>query len=82
MHDTGIGIPAADLARLSERFFRAGNATAAAIPGTGLGLAIVRAIVEGHGGELVIASVEGEGTTMQVVLPVAQPAPCAPDGGP
>ncbi|GGM91200.1 hypothetical protein GCM10009721_16040 [Terrabacter tumescens] len=74
VHDTGIGIPAADLARLSERFFRAGNATAAAIPGTGLGLAIVRAIVEGHGGELVIASVEGEGTTMQVVLPVAQPA--------
>ncbi|GAA5027712.1 hypothetical protein GCM10023258_22680 [Terrabacter aeriphilus] len=74
VQDTGIGIPAADLARLSERFFRAGNATAAAIPGTGLGLAIVRAIVEGHGGELVIASVEGEGTTMQVVLPVAQPA--------
>ena len=74
VHDTGIGIPAADLARLSERFFRAGNATAAAIPGTGLGLAIVRAIVEGHGGELVIASVEGEGSTMHVVLPVAQPA--------
>ena len=74
VHDTGIGIPAADLARLSERFFRAGNATAAAIPGTGLGLAIVRAIVEGHGGELVIASVEGEGSTMQVVLPVARPA--------
>ena len=74
VHDTGIGIPSSDLARLSERFFRAGNATAAAIPGTGLGLAIVRAIVEGHGGELVIASVEGEGTTMQVVLPVAQPA--------
>ncbi|GAA2489273.1 ATP-binding protein [Terrabacter carboxydivorans] len=74
VHDTGIGIPAADLTRLSERFFRAGNATAAAIPGTGLGLAIVRAIVEGHGGELVIASVEGEGTTMQVVLPVSQAA--------
>ncbi|MEW1953998.1 ATP-binding protein [Terrabacter sp. NPDC080008] len=74
VHDTGIGIPAGDLARLSERFFRAGNATAAAIPGTGLGLAIVRAIVEGHGGELVIASVEGEGTTMQVVLPVARRA--------
>lgn len=74
VHDTGIGIPAGDLARLSERFFRAGNATAAAIPGTGLGLAIVRAIVEGHGGELVIASVEGEGTTMQVVLPTSRHA--------
>lgn len=69
--DTGIGIPAADLARLSERFFRAGNATAAAIPGTGLGLAIVRTIVEGHGGRLDVASVEGEGTTMAVTLPAA-----------
>lgn len=69
--DTGIGIPEADLARLSERFFRAGNATAAAIPGTGLGLAIVRAIVEGHGGRLQVHSVEGEGTTMVVILPAA-----------
>jgi signal transduction histidine kinase len=69
--DTGIGIPQADLARLAERFFRAGNATAAAIPGTGLGLAIVRTIVEGHGGRLDVESVEGEGTTMMVTLPAA-----------
>jgi signal transduction histidine kinase len=69
--DTGIGIPAADLARLSQRFFRASNATDAAIPGTGLGLAIVRTIVEGHGGELQVESVEGKGTTMRVVLPAA-----------
>jgi signal transduction histidine kinase/HAMP domain-containing protein len=69
--DTGIGIPEADLARLAERFFRAGNATAAAIPGTGLGLAIVRTIIEGHGGRLDVASVEGEGTTMTVTLPAA-----------
>jgi signal transduction histidine kinase len=69
--DTGIGIPQADLARLAERFFRAGNATAAAIPGTGLGLAIVRTIVEGHGGRLGVESVEGEGTTMMVTLPAA-----------
>ena len=69
--DTGIGIPQADLTRLAERFFRAGNATAAAIPGTGLGLAIVRTIVEGHGGRLDVESVEGEGTTMIVTLPAA-----------
>ena len=73
--DTGIGIPARDLDRLFDRFFRASNATDAAIPGTGLGLAIVRAIVEGHGGELLVESVEGEGTTMRVVL-----ARAAPDG--
>jgi signal transduction histidine kinase/HAMP domain-containing protein len=68
--DSGIGIPHADLTRLSERFFRAGNATAAAIPGTGLGLAIVRAILDGHGGELQVESVEGRGTTMRVMLPL------------
>ncbi len=67
--DTGIGIPAADLSRLSERFFRAGNAQSAAIPGTGLGLTIVRTVVEGHGGTLSVSSVEGEGTTMRVLLP-------------
>jgi signal transduction histidine kinase len=66
--DTGIGIPVADQARLSERFFRASNAADAAIPGTGLGLAIVRTIVEGHGGQLQVESVEGEGTTMRVLL--------------
>ena len=69
--DTGIGIPVRDQARLFDRFFRASNATDAAIPGTGLGLAIVRAIVEGHGGELQVESVEGAGTTMRVVLPCA-----------
>ena len=67
--DTGIGIPEKDLPDLFARFFRASNATAAAIPGTGLGLAIVRAIVEGHGGELHVDSVEDQGTVMTVVLP-------------
>ncbi len=67
--DTGIGIPQKDLPQLFGRFFRASNATAAAIPGTGLGLAIVRAIVEGHGGELRIDSVEGRGTVIEVDLP-------------
>ena len=68
--DTGIGIPEKDQAKLFDRFFRASNANAQAIPGTGLGLAIVRAIVEGHGGELTFVSVEGEGTTMTITLPL------------
>jgi signal transduction histidine kinase len=73
--DTGIGIPTRDQQRLFDRFFRASNATDAAIPGTGLGLAIVRAIVEGHGGELSVESDEGKGTIMRVLLPKA------PSGG-
>jgi signal transduction histidine kinase len=74
--DTGIGIPEQDQAKLFDRFFRASNANAQAIPGTGLGLAIVRAIVEGHGGELGFESTEGVGTTMTIRLPlVLSPAP-------
>jgi signal transduction histidine kinase len=69
--DTGIGIPHEDLTRLGDRFFRASNATAQAIPGTGLGLAIVRTIVEGHGGQMFVASAEGEGTTVRLFLPAA-----------
>ncbi|MGO4340835.1 sensor histidine kinase [Pedococcus sp. 2YAF34] len=68
--DTGIGIPEKDQAKLFDRFFRASNANAQAIPGTGLGLAIVRAIVEGHGGELGFESTEGVGTTMTICLPL------------
>ncbi len=73
--DTGIGIPHDDLERLGSRFFRASNATAQAIPGTGLGLAIVRTIVEGHGGQMFVASAEGEGTTVRLFLPAAGAAP-------
>ena len=73
--DTGIGIPHDDLERLGSRFFRASNATAQAIPGTGLGLAIVRTIVEGHGGQMFVASAEGEGTTVRLFLPAVGARP-------
>jgi signal transduction histidine kinase len=82
--DTGIGIPHEDLQQLGNRFFRASNATAKAIPGTGLGLAIVRTIVEGHGGQMFVASAEGEGTTVRLFLPSAtagEPAAGAPAAG-
>ncbi len=67
--DTGIGIPEGEVPKLFRRFFRASNATAAAIPGTGLGLAIVQDIVLQHGGELDIDSVMGRGTTVTVQIP-------------
>ncbi len=69
--DRGIGIPAADMANLATRFFRASNAVDAEITGTGLGLRIVNTIVENHGGRLEVESVEGEGTTARIVLPLA-----------
>jgi two-component system phosphate regulon sensor histidine kinase PhoR len=69
-HDNGIGIPAQDLADLFTEFFRASNATDQAIPGAGLGLSIAKQIVEAHRGELRLTSVEEEGTTVVLDLPM------------
>jgi signal transduction histidine kinase len=65
VRDTGIGIPAEELERVTEPFFSTKNG------GTGLGLAIVNRIVERHGGTLDIESRVGEGTAFRVWLPRA-----------
>jgi signal transduction histidine kinase len=70
--DRGIGIPAAEKDRLFSEFFRASNARSLTESGTGLGLAIVKSVVEGAGGSLAVESVEGEGTTVRVRLPMAR----------
>jgi signal transduction histidine kinase len=66
--DTGVGIPADELDKLFERFYRA--STASAVAGTGLGLSIAKAIAEAHGGSISVASEIGVGTTFTVDLPV------------
>ena len=71
VEDRGIGIPEADQKELFTRFHRGGNATAKFIPGTGLGLSIVKQIVNEHGGDVRLTSVEGKGTTVTVDLPSA-----------
>jgi signal transduction histidine kinase len=70
--DQGIGIPAAEKDRIFGEFFRASNARSFTVSGTGLGLAIVKSLVEGARGTLVLESVEGEGTTVRVRLPLAR----------
>lgn len=65
--DSGIGIPEEDIPRLFIPFFRASNT--GAIKGTGLGLSIVKEFVEVHGGEIIIDTKVGYGTTFIVRLP-------------
>ncbi len=66
--DTGIGIPRDALPQLFAKFYRVPGSEQRA-QGTGLGLSIVKRIVESHGGEISVASVEGEGTTFTIYLP-------------
>ena len=72
VEDTGVGIPSADLPRITERFYRVDKARSRELAGTGLGLAIVKHLVLAHGGELHIESEIGRGTTVRFTLPVAE----------
>jgi PAS domain S-box-containing protein len=68
--DHGIGIPKDELPQLFERFHRARNVSSRYYGGLGLGLYIARAIVEAHGGKIIVNSVEGEGSTFALKLPL------------
>jgi signal transduction histidine kinase len=78
VRDTGIGIPDSELPHLFDRFFRASNAQAAAVPGTGLGLAIAKSLVEAHGGRIRADSELGVGTTFTIALPALPAVPAQP----
>jgi signal transduction histidine kinase len=68
VHDSGLGIPADELPQLFERFFRARTSTG--IVGTGIGLHLVKQLVEMHGGTIGVNSIEGEGSTFIVTVPL------------
>jgi two-component system sensor histidine kinase SenX3 len=67
--DQGVGIPAVDIDRVFERFYRVDKARARGTGGTGLGLAIVRHVANNHGGVVSVQSQEGEGSTFAFRLP-------------
>jgi two-component system, OmpR family, sensor histidine kinase SenX3 len=69
--DQGMGIPARDLERVFERFYRVDRARSRGTGGTGLGLAIVRHVAGNHDGEVAVESQEGVGSTFRLRLPAA-----------
>lgn len=78
VRDSGVGIPADDLERIWERFYKVDRSRSH--PGTGLGLAIVKHVVQAHGGMVRASSRVGEGSTFKIEIPVEpagskQPAP-------
>jgi two-component system sensor histidine kinase SenX3 len=72
--DRGIGIPAAEIDRIFERFYRVDPARHRSTGGTGLGLSIVKHVAASHGGEVTVWSVEGQGSTFTLSLPRAAAA--------
>jgi two-component system, OmpR family, sensor kinase len=74
VEDEGLGIPAADIDRLFERYFRGSNVSG--IVGTGVGLNLVKMVVDLHGGDIEVESTEGKGSRFTVRLPIA---PALPD---
>ena len=69
--DQGDGIPQRDLDRIFERFYRVDRARSRETGGSGLGLSIVRHVASNHGGEVLVSSTEGEGSTFVLRLPAS-----------
>jgi two-component system phosphate regulon sensor histidine kinase PhoR len=68
--DSGCGIPRSHLPRLFERFYRVDTARSRDVGGSGLGLSIVKHIVQAHGGMVSVESIEGEGSTFTISIPM------------
>lgn len=69
VRDHGVGIPAKEIDRIFERFYRVDRARSRETGGTGLGLSIARHIAQNHGGDILVHSVEGVGSTFTLTLP-------------
>src|SRR5262249_50792019 len=70
VRDTGIGIPAADIPRIFERFYRVDRSRSREMGGTGLGLSIVKHVAQVHRGTIDVMSSPGNGSTFRLTIPI------------
>ncbi len=68
--DNGVGIPASEIPKIFDKFYRVKDPKTRKVMGTGLGLSIVKGIIEAHNGTIRVESMPGKGTTFRVLLPI------------
>ncbi|MBN2419935.1 MAG: response regulator [Deltaproteobacteria bacterium] len=68
--DTGVGIPASEIPKIFDKFYRVKDPKTRKVMGTGLGLSIVKGILEAHNGTIEVESDQGKGTTFRILLPL------------
>jgi signal transduction histidine kinase len=82
VEDTGAGIPADELPRVFDRFYRVQGAASRTADGSGIGLALIQELVKQHGGRVSVVSTVGRGTTFTVILPLGASPPAPATGAP
>jgi signal transduction histidine kinase len=70
VQDSGLGIEAAEQGKIFDKFYRGGNAAARKIRGSGIGLSLTKNVAEMHGGDVLVQSEPGKGSTFTLRIPV------------
>lgn len=73
--DHGPGIPPAEHARIFQKLHRLGSELRRETQGTGIGLSLVKAVAEGHGGRVILASIPGQGSSFTLIAPISPIGP-------